>query len=413
MLKRTGKQIAADYRELVFLCIMGVITGAVVAVFEVIFGKVLTFMDTLNSQMAPWVYLLLPLIGVLVVWMFENWGGLTRKGMNLIFEVSQGKPERIPKRMVTMMSAGTWLSHLGGASTGREGVAIQIGAAVSYTIGHFLKPWIKIENARTIFLVTGMAAGFAGLFGTPFTAVFFAMEVLVAGVLKYRAMAPAICGSLTASWISWHLGLKPDVIQLPETYIFDLSHQWWQLLALGAVFGITGGLFAWSLGKLRKAFTALIPSSCRRILAGGIILAVLMWITGGRYCGGGANLIAAPFFGHPVYWYDWIMKFALTVFSLAVGYIGGEVTPLFSIGVCLGAILAPVLGLPVELAAALGCAAVFGAGTNTWLSAMMVGMELFGMEYFPFFFCVCSCAYLVNRNHSIYSLQQRYGSHDA
>lgn len=413
MLKRVWKQVTADYKELFFLCVMGVVTGAVVAIFEVIFGKVLTWMDILNRHWSPWIYILLPAIGVLVVWLFKKYGGVTRKGMNLIFEVSQGKPERIPKRMVAMMSAGTWLSHLGGASTGREGVAIQIGAAISYTIGRFLKPWLHIENARTIFLVTGMAAGFAGLFGTPFTAVFFAMEVLVAGVLKYRAMAPAICGSLTAAWISWHLKLRPDVIMLPDSYIFDLSYQWWRLLLLGIAFGVIGGLFAWCLKVVRTRMTKLFPDPYKRVIIGGIVIAVIMWLSAGRYCGGGANLIAAPFAGRPVYWYDWIMKFALTILSLSVGFIGGEVTPLFSIGVCLGTVLAPVLGLPVELAAALGCAAVFGAGTNTWLAAMMIGMELFGVECFPFLFCVCSCAYLVNRNNSIYSLQQRYGATDA
>jgi hypothetical protein len=39
-------------------------------------------------------------------------------------------------------------------------------------------------------------------------------------------------------------------------------------------------------------------------------------------------------------------------------------------------------------------------------------MEVFGFQWFPFFFVVCAVSYLVNRDQSIYSLQSRYGLHD-
>ncbi len=47
---------------------------------------------------------------------------------------------------------------------------------------------MPIKNASSIFLVTGMAAGFAGLFETPIAAILFAMEVLVAGSLEYQSL---------------------------------------------------------------------------------------------------------------------------------------------------------------------------------------------------------------------------------
>src|SRR5699024_5506652 len=87
---------------------------------------------------------------------------------------------------------------------------------------------------------------------------------------------------------------------------------------------------------------------------------------------------------------------------LAAGFQGGEVAPLFTIGACLGAVLALPLGLPVPLAAALAYAAVFAAGTNTLVSPILVGLELFGGEYFAAFFLVCAMAYACNVGHSIY-----------
>ena len=76
--------------------------------------------------------------------------------------------------------------------------------------------------------------------------------------------------------------------------------------------------------------------------------------------------------------------------------------PLFTIGACLGAVLAAPLGLPVPLGAALAYAAVFAAGTNTLAAPILVGLELFGGEYFGSFFLVCVLAYACNGGHSIY-----------
>ena len=68
----------------------------------------------------------------------------------------------------------------------------------------------------------------------------------------------------------------------------------------------------------------------------------------------------------------------------------------------LGAVLAGPLGLPAPLGAALAYAAVFAAGTNTLASPILVGLELFGGEYFGSFFLVCVMAYACNGGHSIY-----------
>lgn len=82
--------------------------------------------------------------------------------------------------------------------------------------------------------------------------------------------------------------------------------------------------------------------------------------------------------------------------------------PLFAIGSSLGFVIGPLFGMDPAWSAALGYAAVFGAGTNTWLAPIMVGIEIFGFGGFPAFFIACSAAYLVNHSQSIYALQQRY-----
>ncbi|MDM5143471.1 Chloride/fluoride channel protein [Lactococcus lactis] len=109
-----------------------------------------------------------------------------------------------PKRLVPLIVFSTWLSHLFGASVGREGVAVQIGGVIGHAIGKKL----SAKEAKKILLITGMAAGFAGLFQTPIAATFFAIEILMLGKIEYRALIPALVGSYVASWTSSSLGLE-------------------------------------------------------------------------------------------------------------------------------------------------------------------------------------------------------------
>lgn len=393
------------YEELFICCSCAVLIGFLVSLAEVIFGKGLEFILHIRAQCALLLMIGLPFAGLFIVFLFDHWGKISRKGMNLVFEVDQGVSDWIPLRLVPFMIISTWLTHLFGGSAGREGVAVQIGATISHCIGRH----IHYPNTSTIFLVAGIAAGFAGLFGTPIAAVFFAMEVLVAGTLKYRAMGPALVASFTAASVSSWFGLTRASYVIHFDFNLDL-HLGICLILMGIVFGVIGGLFAHFLLSVKAIVQKKIENPYIRIFGLGVILAICMTLFGqGRYSNLGGNLIQSCMIDGNVYMYDWILKFVLTIFTLSIGFQGGEVTPLFSIGACLGFVLAPLFGLPPVICAALGYAAVFGSGTNTFLAPIAIGMEIFGYEYFPLFFIVCAVAYLTNRNQSIYALQQRAG----
>ena len=180
-----------------------------------------------------------------------------------------------------------------------------------------------------------------------------------------------------------------------------------ELTALGIVFGLTGAAFAFCLKRAKKLAQNRLKNPVLRALVMGVALSpVLYLLYRGRYCGLGTNLINASLAGEPIYAWDWALKLALTVLTLSAGFQGGEVTPLFSIGASLGAVLASVFGLPVPLCAALGYAAVFGSATNTLLAPALIGAEVFGWAAAPHFFAVCALAYAVNGCRSIYSGQK-------
>lgn len=400
------KKLYDEYKHIFILGIMSLLIGVTVGAIDTIFGKILLEITTFRDNNVVKLIWFLPIAGLAIIGLYNKIGKNSIKGMSLIFDTAHGSEETIPKRLVPLTILTTWMTHLFGGSAGREGVAVQIGASIS----HAFSKKINIPNGRRIFIVTGMAAGFAGLFQTPIAAVLFALEVLVAGTLEYEALFSAVIASFTASCTSHFLGLEKFSFALSETVDVNFSFIL-KIGLIGIIFGITGGAFAHILGFMKKYFSNKFKNPYIKIMVIGTFLSIILFLLHkGRYSGLGTNLISLSFNDGKIYYYDWILKFLLTIITLSAGYQGGEVTPLFSIGASLGIILGSILGLPAKFVAALGYATVFGSATNTFLAPMFIGAEVFGYEYLPFFFVTCSLGYIFNGKQSIYSSQKIYNT---
>lgn len=391
-----------DFKNLTILGILDIPIGFIIGIIDTIFGKTLLKIIDIRQTYPILLIPFLALAGVIIVYCYNKWGGKSSKGMGLIFEVAEGKEEKIPLRLIPFIILSTWTTHLFGGSAGREGVAVQLGATFSNWVGNK----INIKDTRKIFLITGMSAGFAGLFQTPIAAIFFAVEVLIACSIHYRALIPAITASFMASTTSHLLGLEKFTFPLSLNINLDFLTIL-KLIILGIIFGLIGGSFAICLKYAKTFFTNKIKNPIIRIFIIGIILSIIFLILyKGRYSGLGTNLINASFYNEKIYIYDWVLKFILTIITLSIGFQGGEVTPLFSIGASLGVILASLFGLPIEFVASLGYISIFGSATNTFFAPIFIGGEVFGYTYIPYFFIVMAFAYTFNFNKSIYSLQK-------
>ncbi|MDZ5503566.1 chloride channel protein [Enterococcus cecorum] len=399
--KKIWLQLRSYYGEYLLLIALAVIIGLIVGVIDAYFGMGLLAITDIRDDHPYYFIPFLAIIGVFIIFMYQKYGKNSQQGMGLIFDVGQKKASDIPLRLVPFIIGGTWLTHLFGGSAGREGVAVQIGATVSHTVGQKL----NLKKHQTTLIVIGMAAGFAGLFQTPIAATFFALEVMFVGQLVYPALIPALIAAFIASGTSHFLGLEKFQVFVSDAFAFHFAN-FAKLMIIGIIFGLTGSLFAKGLAYLKTFMAEKMVNPYLRIFIVGIVLSILLLLChGGRYAGLGTNLIAASFSGQTIYLYDFIAKLLFTIVTLSVGFQGGEVTPLFSIGASLGIVLAGLFHMPVILVAALGYAAVFGSATNTLLAPILIGCEVFGFNYFPYFFIVCAFAYFFNFDQSIYGKQ--------
>ena len=396
------KEIGKQALRLLALCAVAAAVGVAAGALAAVFGRGLLAIGAVrDAHPGRWLPFL-PLAGAIIAWCYRRWGSRAGRGMGLVIDAAFDEEERIPRRLIPMIFLSTWVTHLFGGSAGREGVAVQMGAALGRGAGRLL----SMQNAKKLLLKAGMAAGFGGLFRTPFAAALFAVEVTAVGRLDLEALLPVLTASLAASWTSGALGLEKFTVELTGLPVLDGSMAL-RLACLGICFGLAGALFAESLRRAKAELGRRMQNPvARAALVGAVVAAASLACHWGRYSGLGTNLITAAFSDGTAYWYDWMVKMVFTVVTLAGGFQGGEVTPLFSIGASLGVWLAPLAGVPLPMAAAAGYCAVFGSASRTLLAPALIAGEVFGWAFLPFGLLCCAAARVCSGNATIYPAQR-------
>ena len=383
-MKRLIQKKLKKTKENLYYILSALMIGLIVGGIDALFGRVLIAITDFRGRYIQIFIWFLPIAGLFICWMYHRFNEMSLKGMTLVLETAQGKRADIPLALVPLVMVGTWITHLFGGSAGREGVAVQIGA----TLSHWFARRFKFADNRT------------------FAAVFFAMEVVVTGKMLYQAFLPSLVAAVTASTFSNALGLEKFAVPLKQSFNLSESKTMFYMVILGVSFGLTGRVFSVLLKRAKAFMGEKLANPYKRIGFVSIPLAIILFaFWNGRYCGLGTNLISQTFTGGEIFSFDWIIKLLLTVITLSIGFQGGEVTPLFSIGASLGFCLGNLFGISPVLCGALGYAAVFGSATNTVIAPFLIGIEVFGAKNALAFVLVCSIAYIVNGDRCIYGAQ--------
>ena len=338
----------------------------------------------------PWLLFLLPAAGLLITALYKATKCEGVGTNNVIRAVQSGEPVSI--LLVPAIFLGTVLTHLCGGSAGREGAALQMGGSIGWNVGTLLH--LKDHDRRTA-TISGMAAFFSALFGTPLTAALFAMMVEDVGLTFTSAFVPAFTSALIAYGCSLAFGIAPThfAITAPELTVWSA----FLVILLGFACAAVSRLFCGLLHFMEHKVPQLLPNPWLRVFVGGVAVIAFSYLFGvGRYNGAGMGVItAAVEQGEALPW-DFLCKIFLTALTLSCGFKGGEVVPSFFVGATFGCVFGPLLGLPAGFAAAVGLVSIFCGATNALIPSILMGFELFSGAGLELIALGCGICYMLS-----------------
>ena len=273
----------------------------------------------------------------------------------------------------------TVLGLLSGASVGREGPTVQIGASIMHVLGKFTR-FSRVEMQRGLILAGG-AAGVSAAFNTPLAGIVFAIEEMSRN-FESRTSGTVLTAVIVSGIVSlWWLG---DYTYFGSTSaVLYGSTAWVPVLLCGIICGLLGGLFSQLLivvskglpgkiGRFAKSRPVLFAACC------GFLLALLGVASGGVTYGTGYHEARAILEGTAnVPETFGLLKLLATLISYVSGIPGGVFAPSLSVGAGLGHNLAALMPYaPIGAVVVLGMVAYFAGVVQAPVTAFVIVMEM-------------------------------------
>lgn len=266
-----------------------------------------------------------------------------------------------------------------GASIGREGPTVQIGAAIMHGLGRLLRlPRPELQRALVL---AGGAAGVAAAFNTPLAGIVFAIEEL-SHSFEARTSGTVLTAVIVAG--ATVLALMGNYTYFGHTAVeLQFGVAWIAVLLCSVAGGIAGGVFSQALvvaaygvpgpvGRFVLRHPVVFAAAC------GLGLAAIGVISGGQTYGTGYDQARGVVEGTthlPAYYAA--LKLAASVISYVSGIPGGIFAPSLSVGAGLGAWLAQfVPEAPAGTVVLLGMVAYFSGAVQAPITASVIVMEM-------------------------------------
>ena len=283
-------------------------------------------------------------------------------------------PIAVSKMVLTLLGLAV------GASIGREGPTVHVGAGLMYWLGR--RFGFDDPKALSRFILAGGAAGIAAAFNTPLAGVVFAIEEL-AGTFEHRFSGLLLTAVFVGGVVSMGIiGNYAYFGTVPTS--LPLGHAWLAVLQCGIVCGLAGGLFARlillsrrgplaAIGRLRERNPVLFAIGC------GLALAVIGVLSHNTVYGTGyaqAREFVQDEPSTPGHGFG-ILKLLANVVSYWAGIPGGIFSPALAVGAGLGHNIAYFLpNAPETAVVLLGMSAYLSGVTGAPLTSAVIAMEL-------------------------------------
>jgi H+/Cl- antiporter ClcA len=273
----------------------------------------------------------------------------------------------------------TLLGLCSGASIGREGPTVQVGAAIMHALGNMLRlPRLDLERALVL---AGGAAGIAAAFNTPLAGVVFAIEEL-SHSFESRTSGTVLTAVIIAGVTT--LALVGNYSYFGQTSaVLDFGRGWLAVLLCSVVGGLSGGLFSAALIRFARGLPGGIGRWLMRnpvIFAAlcGLAIALIGIASHGQTYGTGYQQARGMVEGTTTLPASYVvLKFLATVISYISGIPGGLFAPSLSVGAGMGEWLSHLMpSAPEGAVVLLGMVAYFSGVVQAPITSAIIVMEM-------------------------------------
>jgi CIC family chloride channel protein len=329
-----------------------------------------------------WQVALAPTLGGLLIGLLTRYllPGRLPQGVAQVMEAAALRNGRMSLRE-GLAAAFVSAASLGcGASVGREGPIVHLGATLASAVAKLLH--LSPSLARTL-LGCGVAAAIASAFNAPIAGVIFALEVVV-GHYGLGAFSPVVISSVIGTVITRiHIGPDPAFVLPPQHVVSFLEIP--AFVLLGVVSAAASIALIRSIALVQTSHARLgVPHWLQPMLAGGAVGVMALWLpevlgvgyeATDRVLGNQYELQFVVILA--------IAKAVATALCLGSGFGGGIFSPCLVLGAMVGAAfgmaahaLFPALGSTASVYALPGMGAVAACTLGAPISTVIMIFEL-------------------------------------
>lgn len=381
-----GRLLAtAEWRRRLVFWGGAVTTGAVAVVFALGSDFAMSLFRQACSTWRWWPFLATPAGLAVCAWITRRWfpgsqGSGIPQTIAALRLATEGERDRVLSLRIAFGKILVALAALAsGASIGREGPTVQVGASIMHSLRRYAR-FRAVDIDRGLILAGG-AAGVAAAFNTPLAGVVFAIEELSRSFEERTngvILTAVILAGVTA------MALVGDYTYFGSTSATLTSAATWVVVPMcGLAGGLLGGIFSRAMLAARMR----LPPPLRRLSTSrpvlfaaccGLVLAGIGWLSGGTTFGTGYqeargilqdDAYPAPGFA--------LLKALATIVSYVTGIPGGIFAPSLAVGAGIGGQLYAWLPLAAPGAVVvLSMAAYFAGVVQAPLTALVIVLEM-------------------------------------
>lgn len=390
---------------LIISTLIGILIGGIVTFFVTL----LQMAEDSRSLLGFPYYFTLPFALMFTIWLVKTFAPNAKgHGTEKVIEAVHKKNGKIDIAVMPVKLIATIVTIFSGGSVGKEGPGAQIGAGAASFVADLFR--FSNENRKTL-VICGISAGFATVFGTPISGAIFGVEVLIVGIIMYDVLLPSFIAGFAAFTTARFLGMDYTYFNMRFSQSIDLEILLiLKVVLAGIFFGIISDFFITFLKRTERTIKKINLNIYLKAFLAGSLLIILTLIFGQDYLGLGLDTINNSFFSdksmsEEIPWYAFILKTIFTALTLGAGGSGGVLTPIFFVGATSGNFFASIWGDNFAFFSAIGFVSVLAGAANAPIAAIIMAVELFGLEIAPYAAISCVISFLITGHRSVFPSQ--------